>query len=52
MEPDKWYLSRELVPLMPEALRKPRQCGYVIKRAVEYGLIEREELETKGRFET
>jgi hypothetical protein len=24
----------------------------VIKRAFEYGLIEREELETKGRFET
>jgi hypothetical protein len=47
-----WYLSRELVPLMPESLRRPRQCGYVIKRAFDYGLIEREELETKGRFET
>src|SRR5262245_32487365 len=51
-EPGTWYLSRELVPLMPEGLRRPRQCGYVIKRAFDYGLIEREELETKGRFES
>jgi hypothetical protein len=52
MEPGTWYPSRELMPLMPEVLRRPHQCGNVIKRAFDYGLIEREELATKGRFET
>jgi hypothetical protein len=51
MDPDTWYLSRELVPLMPKTPRRPRQCGYVIKRAVDYGLLERAELPTRGRIE-
>ena len=38
---------------MPEQHPENRHsCGHVIKRAFDYGLIEREDLETKGHHET
>jgi hypothetical protein len=40
MEPEKWYLLRELVPLMPERIRTPSQWGCVIARVVDYGLVD------------
>jgi hypothetical protein len=49
--PGQWYYSRELVPFMPERIRSPHRCGYVLKRAFDYGLILREELSTRGRIE-
>ena len=52
MEPGIWYLSRELVPFMPEHIRMPHKCGHVIKRVFDYALIDREELETKGQHDT
>jgi hypothetical protein len=52
MEPDIWYLSRELVPFMPQQIGMSHKCDYVIKRAFDYGSIERKELETKGQLET
>ncbi len=51
MEPEKWYLSRELVTFMPERIRTPHRCGYVLKRAFDYGLLDRAELPTRGRIE-